>query len=199
MKHLDYSIVIPVFNEEETILELWRRLSNSLERLDGYSEVIFIDDGSTDSSLQFLCELSKQNSEVKVISLSRNFGHQPALSAGIDHAEGRAVILMDADLQDSPESIIDFIGQWKKGYDVVYAIRRKRKEKWLKRIAFKSFYLIQSSLSEVPLPLDAGIFSLMDRRVVLSLRQMPERNKYLSGLRAYTGFKQTGVLVERNP
>jgi len=193
----DYSVVIPIFDEEEVIPELWKRLSNVLKQIDGRSEVIFINDGSSDLSLELLTKLNKQNPEVKILSFSRNFGHQTALYAGIVHAEGRAVILMDGDLQDSPESIIDFIYQWRQGYDVVYAIRRKRKEKWLKKIAFKYFYLIQKFLSEIPLPLDAGIFSLMDRKVVLVLRQMPERNKYISGLRAYSGFKQKGVVVER--
>lgn len=199
IRKVDYSVVIPIFNEEEIILELWRRLSSILKQLDGHSEVIFINDGSIDSSFELLVQLSRENHEVKILSFSRNFGHQPALSAGIDHAEGKAVILMDGDLQDSPESIIDFIEKWQQGYEVVYAIRRKRKEKWLKKIAFKSFYRVQNILSEISLPLDAGIFSLIDRKVVLALRQMPERNKYLSGLRAYAGFKQIGILVERGP
>lgn len=199
MSRINYSIVIPIFNEEETIPELWRQLSNVLKQLDGSSEVIFVNDGSRDSSLQLLLEISKENPEVRVLSLSRNFGHQPALSAGIDHTEGDAVVLMDGDLQDAPEAILQFVERWKQGYDVVYAIRLKRKESLLKRIAFKTFYRIQQQLAEVELPVDAGIFSLMDRKVVLTLRQMPERNRYLSGLRSYAGFKQTGVTVERGP
>ena len=199
MKPTDYSIVIPIFNEEEIIPELWRQLSEIIPQLDGSSEVIFIDDGSVDLSLQLLEELSRQHPEIKIISLSRNFGHQCALSAGIDRANGKAVILMDGDLQDSPQAIINFIECWKQGYDVVYAIREKRKEKWLKRLAFKSFYYLQKILSGIAIPMDAGIFSLMDRKVVLALRRMPERNKYLSGLRAYAGFKQIGILVERGP
>lgn len=196
---VDYSIVIPILNEEEIIEELWRRLSSVLRQIDSRSEVIFVNDGSTDTSLQLLTALSAENPEVKVLNLSRNFGHQPALSAGIDHAEGRAIILMDGDLQDSPEAIVSFIEYWKQGYDVVYAVRQKRKEKFLKKLAFKAFYRIQKHLSEIDLPVDAGIFSLMDRKVVLTLRQMPERNRYLSGLRSYAGFKQIGVLVERGP
>ncbi|MDY6807054.1 MAG: glycosyltransferase, partial [Cyanobacteriota bacterium] len=119
--------------------------------------------------------------------------------AGIDRANGKAVILMDGDLQDSPEAIISFITFWKQGYDVIYAIRHQRKEKLLKKLAFKSFYYLQTKLSGIAMPMDAGIFSLMDRKVVLALRQMPERNKYISGLRAYAGFKQIGVYVERGP
>ncbi len=199
MVEVDYSIVIPIFNEEETLDELWNRLSVVLWSLEGRSEVIFVDDGSCDSSLQILTEMVNRNVEIKVISLSRNFGHQCALMAGIDHTSGRAVILMDGDLQDDPEAIVSFIEKWQQGYDVVYAMRRKRKEGLLKRVAFKSFYLVQNSLSEVKLPLDAGIFSLMDRKVVTALQGMPECNKYLSGLRAYAGFKHTGILVERGP
>ena len=199
MKNLDYSVVIPIFNEEEIIPELWRRLSDILDRLDSSSEVIFINDGSVDNSLELLKEINHKNQEVKIISFSRNFGHQCALSAGIDHTNGKAVILMDGDLQDSPEAIISFLQLWQQGYDVVYAIRKNRKEKWLKRLAFKSFYYIQKKLSGIVTPMDAGIFSLMDRKVILTLRQMPERNKYLSGLRAYAGFKQIGVYIERGP
>lgn len=199
MKYIDYSVVIPIFNESEIIPELWRRLSDILDKIDSSSEVIFINDGSVDNSLELLKEINHKNQKVKIISFSRNFGHQCALSAGIDHANGKAVILMDGDLQDSPEAIISFLRLWQQGYDVVYAIRKNRKEKWLKRLAFKSFYYIQRKLSGIVTPMDAGIFSLMDRKVILTLRQMPERNKYLSGLRAYAGFKQIGVYVERGP
>ncbi|MGB3512315.1 MAG: glycosyltransferase family 2 protein [Microcoleaceae cyanobacterium] len=199
MQNIDYSIVIPIFNEEEIIPELWRQLLDVLQRLDGSSEVVFINDGSVDYSFKLLKEISEKHPEVKIISFSRNFGHQSALSAGIDHANGKAVILMDGDLQDSPEAIISFSRFWQQGYDVVYAIRKNRKEKWFKRLAFKSFYYIQRKLSGIVTPMDAGIFSLMDRKVVLTLRRMPERNKYLSGLRAYAGFKQIGVFVERGP
>jgi polyisoprenyl-phosphate glycosyltransferase len=199
MTNTDYSVVIPIYNEEETIRELWKRLSKVLKQLDGDSEVIFINDGSYDASGEILSELNCKHPEVKVINFSRNFGHQCAISAGIDHANGKAVILMDGDLQDSPEAILNFVEKWQSGYDVVYAIREKRKEKWLKRLAFKMFYRIQNSLAGIPLALDAGIFSLMDRKVILALRNMPERNKYISGLRSYAGFKQTGIVVERGP
>ena len=199
MTNVDYSVVIPIYNEEETIRELWKRLSNVVKQLDGDSEVIFINDGSYDASGDILSELNQKHREVKVINFSRNFGHQCAISAGIDHANGKAVILMDGDLQDSPEAILNFVEKWQEGYDVVYAIREKRKEKWLKRIAFKVFYRIQNTLAGIPLALDAGIFSLMDRKVILALRNLPERNKYISGLRSYAGFKQTGIVVERGP
>ena len=194
---IEYSIVIPIFNEEEIIEELWRQLSSVLKNINAYYEVIFVDDGSSDRSYSLLRELNREHTEVKIIRLSRNFGHQCALTAGIDRAVGKAVVLMDGDLQDSPQTIVEFIDRWQQGYDVVYAIRKKRKEFWLKRIAFVSFYRLLGWFSGIELPADAGIFSLMDRKVVNALRQMPERNRYLSGLRAYAGFKQTGVVVER--
>ena len=197
MSTIDYTIIIPIFNEAATLLELWNQLKQVLGKLKGTSEVIFVNDGSTDSSLQIITELTVRHPEVKIIALSRNFGHQCALSAGIDHAEGKSVILMDGDLQDSPHAIFDLVQKWKEGYDVVYAIRRKRKENWLKRVGFVSFYRVLNSLSNLKLPLDAGIFSLLDRKVVLALRNMPERNKYITGLRAYAGFRQIGVVVER--
>lgn len=199
VREIKYSVVIPIFNEEEVIQELWHRLSNVLRQLDGCSEVIFVNDGSFDTSLDILTNLSIENPEVKVITFSRNFGHQCSLSAGIDHTKGQAVILMDGDLQDAPEAILSFIDKWKQGYAVVYAIRQKRKEKALKKLAFKLFYRVLNLLSGLDLPLNAGIFSLMDRKVILALRSMPERNKYISGLRAYAGFKQVGVFVERGP
>ena len=197
--NIEYSIVIPIFNEEEIIEELWRQLSSVLSRIDAHYEAIFIDDGSSDRSYSLLTKLNQKHSEVKIIRLSRNFGHQCALTAGIDRAVGKAVVLMDGDLQDSPQAIIKFIDRWQQGYEVVYAIREKRKEFWLKRVAFVSFYRLLGWFSGITLPADAGIFSLMDRKVVNALRQMPERNRYLSGLRAYAGFKQSGVVVERGP
>ncbi|HIK12345.1 MAG TPA: glycosyltransferase family 2 protein [Oscillatoriaceae cyanobacterium M33_DOE_052] len=192
-----YSLVIPIFNEEAIIPELWNRLGAVIPTLDGDTEVIFVNDGSYDSSLDILTQLAQQHPEIKVIALSRNFGHQCAIAAGIDHAQGQAVILMDGDLQDPPEAIPTFISHWQQGYHVVYAIRTKRKESLPKRLAFKTFYRLHHLLSGIDIPLDAGIFSLMDRKVILALRQMPERNKYISGLRAYAGFRQTGVIIER--
>jgi len=214
MQSANYSLVIPIFNESEIIPELWRQLSQVLQQLEGTSEVIFINDGSRDNSLELLQNIRETNIheniannqtntdikiQVKIINFSRNFGHQCALTAGIDHASGQAVIMMDGDLQDSPAAIFDFIKMWRAGYQVVYAIREKRKERFFKRLAFKTFYQIQTFLSGVEMPRDAGIFSLMDRQVVKILQAMPEHNRYITGLRAYTGFKQTGVFVERGP
>ncbi len=194
-----YSVVIPIFNESETILELWKQLRSVLDQLADRSEIIFVDDGSFDDSADLVYGLIDRDPEVRLVQLSRNFGHQCALAAGIDHAQGDAVILMDGDLQDAPSAILSFVEKWQQGFQVVYAIRRKRKEFILKRIGFRLFYRLLNYLSGLALPLDAGIFSLMDRKVVLALKSMPERNRYLSGLRAYTGFKQTGIIVERGP
>ena len=192
------SIVIPVFNEEEGLAELWNRLHAVTEELDYHWEVLFVDDGSTDNSLAKLYQIQLSDSFIRVISLSRNFGHQPALTAGIDLAQGEAVILMDADLQDRPEAISDFIREWEDGGDVIYAVRTSRQEGYLQIFFFSAFYRILGKLSRIQLPLNAGIFGLLDRRVVNILKAMPERNRYFPGLRAYAGFKQVGVPVDRD-
>lgn len=195
----ELSIVIPVFNEEENIPELWRRLEEELPRLGATTEVIFVDDRSTDGTLALLMRLAGADRRVKVLALSRNFGHQRALTAGLDRASGKAVMLMDGDLQDDPAALVRFVETWRQGFEVVYAIREKRKESFLKRASFTLFYRLQATVSGIAVPMDAGIFSLLDRKVVEQLRLMPERNRYIAGLRAYAGFRQTGVKVERGP
>ena len=195
----ELSIVIPVYNEEENIQELWKRLEAEMSRLPGKTEVIFVDDRSRDRSMELLAELAARDRRVKVVALSRNFGHQRALTAGLDFANGDAVVLMDGDLQDDPAALSHFVAKWREGFQVVYAIREKRKESFFKRAAFKMFYRLQSAVSGINVPVDAGIFSLLDRKVVEQLRRMPERNRYISGLRAYAGFRQTGIAVERGP
>lgn len=193
----EFSVVIPILNESGILPELCRRLDAVIRVLGNRWEVIVVNDGSTDNSLDVLLDLRNQYQYLKVLDLSRNFGHQPALTAGLEHASGRAVILMDGDLQDLPEAIPAFIDKWREGYAVVYAIREKRQESLPKRAAFAAFYWIQTRLSRIETPLHAGIFSLLDRTVVEALKSMPERNRYLPGLRAYAGFPQTGVRVER--
>ncbi|HVS30298.1 MAG TPA: glycosyltransferase family 2 protein [Thermoanaerobaculia bacterium] len=195
----DLSIVIPIYNEEENIPELWRRLEAEMAGLPRSTEVIFVDDRSRDNSLSLLGDLAARERRVKVVALSRNFGHQRALTAGLDFANGSAVVLMDGDLQDDPAAIGRFVERWREGFQVVYAIREKRKEGFIKRAAFATFYRLQSAVSGITVPVDAGIFSLLDRKVVEQLRRMPERNRYISGLRAYAGFRQTGIAVERGP
>jgi dolichol-phosphate mannosyltransferase len=195
----DLSVVIPVFNEGAMLTVLYQRLAATLNRCveHGDWDVVFVNDGSTDRTGEVLSDLRRQDPRVKIVTLSRNFGQQMAVSAGIDFAAGDAVVLMDADLQDPPEVIPDLLDAWKKGVHVVYAVRQGRKEGLLKRMAFVTFYRVLQLFAGISIPLDAGMFSLMDRRVVEVLRSMPERNRYLSGLRAWTGFTQIGIPCER--
>jgi dolichol-phosphate mannosyltransferase len=192
-----YSIIIPVYNEEKTLPELHRRLGAALQPLGRDIEIILVDDGSRDRSFELMKEARSHDSRIKVVSLSRNFGHQIAISAGIDLARGDAVILMDGDLQDPPELIGTMIQRWREGYQVVYTIKRTRRENRFKRFAFHSFYRLLHAVSTIEIPMEAGNFSLLDRKVVEVLRAMPERNRYISGLRAWAGFKQIGLEYDR--
>jgi dolichol-phosphate mannosyltransferase len=193
------SVVLPVFNESENLNALASRLFPVLDRVaNGSFEVVFIDDGSRDGSAELLDALSEEDSRYKVIHFSRNFGHQAALQAGLDNASGAAVVLMDADLQDPPELILNFIEKWREGYQVVYAVRRKRKESIWKRFAYSLFYRTMKLIAEIEVPLDAGDFCLMDRRVVDTLVALRERNRFLRGLRQWVGFKQIGIEYERD-
>jgi len=192
------SVVIPVFNEEENLELLHRRLSKVLENLCEDYEIIFVDDGSTDKSLEIMRKLRKTNGRVKIISFSRNFGHQIAITAGIDYASGRAVIVMDADLQDPPEVIPRLVEKWREGYDTVYAIRESRKDPILKRTIAFIFYRLFKRMSDVDIPVDAGDFRLMSRRVVDILKIMPERNRYLRGLASWVGFSQAKIRYTRD-
>ena len=192
------SVAVPVYNEEEAIPLLLARLGAVLDALPGGPhEMVFVDDGSRDGSLALLRAAAAADPRVRAVSLSRNFGHQQAITAALDHATGDAVLVMDADLQDTPESIPEFVDLFRQGYDVVYARRVARKEAAWKRAAYYGFYRLAARLSTVPLPLDAGDFGLMSRRVVDLLRAMPERHRYLRGMRAWAGFRQIGVPVER--
>jgi glycosyltransferase involved in cell wall biosynthesis len=192
------SVVLPVYNERENLDLLSARLVAVLETSVGRSfEVLFIDDGSRDGSAEILDSFHSRDARLKVIHFSRNFGHQAALQAGLDEAKGEAVILMDADLQDPPEAITRFIERWRQGYDVVYAVRRKRKEGLLKRVAYAVFYRTMRTIADIDIPLDAGDFCLLDRRVVDTLVSLPERNRFLRGLRSWVGFNQVGIEYER--
>lgn len=192
-----YSIVIPIYNEASTLPQLRNRLVEATASLDLPFEVILIDDGSADDSFAMMKEMHTQDPRFKVIRLSRNFGHQIAISAGMDLAQGDAVILMDGDLQDPPELLPRMIEKWREGYHVVYTIKTSRKEHSLKRLAFKAFYRLLHALSSIQIPMDAGNFSLMDRRVVEIMRRIPERHRYISGLRAWVGFRQIGIEYDR--
>ncbi len=189
------SVVIPVYDEQENIPELHRRLSEALAK--HRFELLFVDDGSRDQSLAILLALHSKDPRIKVLSLSRNFGHQVAISAGIDHASGDAVILMDGDLQDPPEVLPRFIERWKEGYEVVYAIRTQRKESIIKRFAYAAFYRLLRKISYLNIPLDSGDFCIMDRRIADILKRLPERNRFVRGLRTWAGFRQIGLEIER--
>ena len=193
-----YSIVIPIYNEEETIPELVRRLTAVMDTLGHPTEVIIIDDGSRDATYRLLQEAHGRDRRFKVIRFSRNFGHQVAISAGIDHASGDAVMVMDGDLQDPPELLPEFLKKRDEGYDVVYAVRRKRKEPLLKRFAYFTFYRLLQRVAAIDIPLDSGDFSLIDRRVADALRAMPERHRFVRGIRSWTGFRQVGLEYERD-
>jgi glycosyltransferase involved in cell wall biosynthesis len=193
------SVAIPVHNEECVLPELLRRLVAVVDQIaGGPHEFVFVDDGSTDRTLEILEEAARKDSRIAVYVLSRNFGHQAALSAALDHVTGDATVVMDADLQDAPEAIWAFVSKFVDGYDVVYAQRTKRKEPWWLRLCYKVFYRLISSLADVRLPLDAGDFGLMSRRVVRLIRSMPEHHRYLRGLRGWVGFRQIGIHVERD-
>ena len=195
-----YSFVIPIYNEEETILELYRRVSAVMDRLDGTVELVLINDGSRDKSLKLIREIHQQDQRVCYLSFARNFGHQIAVTAGLNFARGQIVIVLDADLQDPPELIPDMVEKWRQGYQVVYAQRTQRhQESWFKRFMAYTFYRILKNLADVEIPTDTGDFCLMDRQVVDVLNSMPERNRYIRGLRAWVGFQQTAIGFERDP
>lgn len=191
-------VVIPTYNEAETIDELWSRLAAVLARIDLDSEVLFVDDGSSDRSADLILDICRRDRRAKLLRLSRNFGHQAALTAGIDHARSDVVVLMDGDLQDRPEAILDFVREWQAGSDIVYAVRASRQEALPRRVLFRLFYWLLGRLSGIAQPGQAGIFSLVDRRALDVIRQMPEHYRYFPGLRAYVGFRQSGVEVDRD-
>lgn len=192
------SVVIPILNEETVLPELLRRVRVVLGRLaGGPHEIVIVDDGSTDGTPDILRRESQDDDQLVGVVLSRNFGHQAALSAGLAHASGDAIIAMDGDLQDPPESIPLFIEKFDEGFDVVYARRVQRKEVWWLRLCYYVFYRLITALSGIRLPLDAGDFGLMSRRVVNQLLEMPEYHRYLRGMRTWVGFRQIGIPVER--
>ena len=195
-----YSFIIPIYNEEKTLPELYRRLCAVMARLDGEVELILVNDGSSDRSLQLLRDLHKQDPRVCYLSLARNFGHQIAVTAGLNFARGEAVVVLDADLQDPPELIPDMIEKWRQGYQVIYAQRiQRRQEGWFKRLTAYVFYRILNHLADIDIPTDTGDFCLIDRQVVSVLNAMSERNRYIRGLRSWVGFQQTSIRFERDP
>jgi len=193
-----YSIVAPIYNEEGNIARLYERITKVLESTGETWELVTVNDGSRDKSFELLTELAHQDHRIKVVNFARNFGHQLAVTAGLHHTSGDAVIIIDADLQDPPELILDMIERWKAGYHVVYAVRQERKgESWFKLLTAKLFYRIIYRITDVDIPLDTGDFRLMDRKVVDALNSMPEHNRFIRGLTSWIGFKQTGVTYVR--
>ncbi len=192
------SIVSPVYNEEAVLNELYRRVSQVLDAFGEPWELVLVNDGSRDRSAEVIAELHQKDSRVKGISFSRNFGFQVAVTAGLNHAQGDAVILTDADLQDPPELYPKMIAKWREGYEVVYGVRASRVgETWFKQFTAKVFYRLIRRITNIDIPLDTGDFRLMDRRVVNAINNMPERNRFLRGMIPWVGFKQTGVEYER--
>ena len=193
----EFSVVIPIYNEEENLPVLYQRLTTALKGTEQNHEIVFVDDGSRDLSLDCLHRVAEEDPRITIIELSRNFGHQIAISAGLDYARGKGVIVMDADLQDPPEFLPSLITKWKEGHDVVYATRKERKEGWLKRAAYAAFYRLLHRTANIDIPLDAGDFCIMDRRVVNLLMAMPERNRFVRGIRSWVGLDQVGLDYER--
>lgn len=196
----ELSIVVPLYNEELNIAYLFERLESVLERIESTYEIVCVNDGSRDNTLKCLVDNHYRNPAIKVVNLSRNFGKEIALTAGIDYAVGAAVIPIDADLQDPPELIGELVEKWREGYDVVYATRRSRQgESWLKRFTALAFYNTIGKMSRVPIPSNTGDFRLLDRKVVEALKKLPERTRFMKGLFAWVGFKQTSVMFDRQP
>ena len=194
------SIVAPVYNEQETIAEFHRRLGAVLTSLNGTSEVVYVDDGSTDATLKLLHDLRKSNPQIAILVLSRNFGKEIALTAGIDHARGDAVIVIDADLQDPPELIPKLLEEWQRGFDVVYAKRTSRHgEGLVKRATAYAFYRVIQRVSRVRIPDDTGDFRLLSRRAVEALRKIREQHRFMKGLFAWIGYPQVAVPYRRDP
>lgn len=192
------SIVVPMFNEEDVLHSFFKRLEAELKLIGEPYEIICVNDGSDDSTLALLLEASAADPRIKVLNFSRNFGKEVALTAGLDHSSGRAVVPIDADLQDPPELIKEFVREWQAGHDVVYGIRKSRNEDtWIKKHSALAFYRAINLLAGVTIPKNTGDFRLMDRRVVLAMQKLRERNRFMKGLFAWVGFRQTGIYYDR--
>jgi polyisoprenyl-phosphate glycosyltransferase len=195
-----YSLIVPIYNEQETIYEMYQRISRVMDQMDAPVELCLVNDGSSDRSLQLLRDLHQKDSRVVYLSLARNFGHQIAVTAGLNFVRGQVIVILDADLQDPPELIPEMVEQWQQGYEIVYAQRtRRRQEGWFKRFTAYTFYRLLKRLADVDIPTDTGDFCLLDRKVVDLLNAMPERNRYIRGLRSWVGFNQTAIHFERDP
>ncbi|WP_111684347.1 glycosyltransferase family 2 protein [Winogradskyella tangerina] len=200
MKKSDISVVIPIYNEQDSLLELYERLTKSLSNFTDNYDIIFVNDGSSDNSLEIMLGLSEKDKHVYYINFSRNFGHQIALSAGLEYCHSETTVLMDGDLQDPPELIEKLYSKYKEGFDVVYAKRQKREgETWVKKFTAKVFYRLFKRMIPFEIPLDTGDFRLISQKVVKSLNKMTERSKFLRGQIAWLGFNHAEVLFDREP
>ena len=192
------SVVAPVFNESATLPEFYRRVRQAMEGLGDTWELVLVDDGSRDESAQIIRQLALEDPHVRPVIFARNFGHQLAVTAGLDYSRGQAVVIIDSDLQDPPEVILDMVARWREGYEVVYAVRTEREgETWFKLFTASLFYRIIYRITDVDIPLDTGDFRLMDRKVVDVLNSMRERHRFLRGMSVWVGFRQTGVPYKR--
>ena len=192
------SLVLPIYNEEDVIPELHRRLQDFLAKLPLETEVLFVNDGSRDRSMELLRDVAEGEARYRILSFARNFGHQTAITAGVDYARGKAVVVMDADLQDPPEVVLEMVARWREGFDVVYGRRRKRQgETWFKLLTARWFYRVFAAMIPNEVPLDTGDFRLMSRRVIVALRELRETHRFVRGMVAWIGFKQTEVLYDR--
>lgn len=199
MAEPEYSIVVPIFNEEETLPELTRRLAALFDRLDGPAEVIYVDDGSTDRSYELMREAREGDPRFKLIRFSRNFGHEMATTAGLDMASGAAAVMMDGDLQDPPEVVLELAARWREGYDIVYAVRSERPgETRLKKATSKTYGRMLGRMTEFEIPLDVGDFRLVDRRALEAFRAMREQNRFVRGMFSWVGYRQVGVPFQRD-
>jgi dolichol-phosphate mannosyltransferase len=193
-----FSIIAPIFNERENLPELYQRVKQVMEQTGEDWELLLVDDGSTDGSTQLITDLSAQDHHVRPVIFARNFGHQIAVTAGLDYSHGEAVVIIDSDLQDPPEVILDLIAKWREGYEVVYAVRAEREgESWFKLFTASLFYRVIYRITDIDIPLDTGDFRLLDRQVVNVLNQMRERHRFLRGMSSWVGFKQVGVPYHR--
>jgi dolichol-phosphate mannosyltransferase len=193
-----YSVVVPVYNEQEVLTEFYKRIASVMDKLREPCEIIFVNDGSNDGSLELMNTFHSQDSRVKIINFSRNFGHQAAITAGLDYASGEAVITIDADLQDPPEVIPSLIDKWKEGFDVAYGVREKRVgESFFKLATASIFYRFLGKITDTDIPPDTGDFRLMSRKVVESLKNIREKNRFVRGLVSWVGFPQIGVNYKR--
>lgn len=193
-----YSIIAPIYNEIGNIPELYRRIRETLDKTQETWELLMVDDGSVDGSTDEIRKIAAADSRVKPVIFARNFGHQIAVTAGLDYSQGKAVVIIDSDLQDPPEVILDMITKWKEGYEVIYAQRTEREgETWFKLFTASIFYRIIYRITDVNIPVDTGDFRLLDRKVVNVMVQMRERHRFLRGMSSWVGFKQTGVTYKR--